>query len=79
MTLALTDAMVDGMDDMAGLLVKPQPPFVFPPSGIKHERAPKVVRIKGLQSIHRHGIPITGRTQGEADAHRRDSIRRGGI
>lgn len=79
MTPSLTDAMVDGMDDMGGLLLKPQPPFVFPPSGIKHERAPKIIRIKGLVAVNRHGIPITGRVQGEADAHRSDSIRRGGI
>lgn len=78
MTPALTDEMVAGMDDTADFM-HAKPAFAFAPSGIKHERAPKVVRIKGLQAIHRHGIPITGRVQGEADMHRRDAIKRGGI
>lgn len=78
MNTDLTDDMVAAMDETASFMHQ-QPPFVFPPSGIKHERAPKVVRIKGLQAIVRHGIPVTGREQGEVDAHRRDSIRRGGI
>lgn len=78
MNTAITDAMVADMDETADFMHQ-QPPFVFPPSGIKHERAPKIVRIKGLVTVNRHGIPITGREQGEADAHRRDSIRRGGI
>lgn len=79
MTPSLTDAMVDGMDDMGGLLLKPQPPFVFPPSGFKHERAPKIVRIKGLVTVNRHGIPITGREQGAADMHRRAALCKAGI
>jgi hypothetical protein len=78
MNTSITDAMVKDMDEVAEF-AHSKSAFNFPPSGIKHERAPKVVRIKGLQSIHRHGIPITGRVQGEADTHRRDAIRRGGI
>ena len=74
----VTDAMVADMDEVAEF-VHAKPAFVFPPSGIKHERAPKVVRLKGLQPIVRHGIPVVGREQGQADAHRRDAIKRGGI
>jgi hypothetical protein len=74
----LTDEQIAAVDETASFMHK-QPPFVFPPSGIKHERAPKVARLKGLQPIVRHGIPVTGRAQGEADMHRRDAIKRGGI
>lgn len=74
----VTDAMVADMDEVAEF-VHAKPAFTFAPSGIKHERAPKVVRLKGLQPIVRHGIPVTGRVQGEADMHRRDAIKRGGI
>lgn len=75
---ALTDDMVAAMDEVAEF-VHTKPAFTFAPSGIKHERAPKIIRIKGLVAVNRHGIPITGRVQGEADMHRRDSIKRGGI
>ncbi|PLC06375.1 hypothetical protein CY658_04900 [Variovorax sp. RO1] len=78
MNTAITNDMVAAMDETASFMHQ-QPPFVFPPSGIKPERAPKIIRIKGLVSVNRHGIPITGRVQGEADMHRSDSIRRGGI
>lgn len=77
-SIALTDELVAAMDDTAEF-AHAKPAFAFAPSGIKHERAPKIVRIKGLVTANRHGIPITGREQGEADAHRRDAIRRGGI
>mgnify|MGYP003584385426 CR=1 FL=1 len=77
-SIELTDDQVAALDDTAEY-AHAKPAFTFAPSGIKHERAPKVVRIKGLQSIHRHGIPITGRVQGEADMHRRDAIKRRGI
>lgn len=77
-SIELTDDMVAAMDEVAEF-AHTKSAFVFPPSGIKHERAPKIVRIKGLVSVNRHGIPVTGREQGEADAHRNDSIRRGGI
>lgn len=79
MTPELTQEMVDGQDDMAGLLRAPQPAFEFPPSGIKHERAPKIVRLKGLVTIRPQGIPITGRVEGEADMHRRAALCKAGI
>lgn len=77
MNTAITDDMVSAMDETADFMHQ-QPPFVFPPSGIKHEPAPKVVRLKGLQPIVRHGITVTGQAQGQADADRRDALRRGG-
>jgi hypothetical protein len=70
--------MVDGMDDMAGLLLPPQPPFVFPPSGIKHDRPAKLYRQPGLVTPYALGISITGREQGQRDADKRDALRRGG-
>jgi hypothetical protein len=79
MTPALTQEMIDGMDDTAGLLRAPQPAFVFAPSGIKYDRAPTQYRVNGLSTPKSRGIPIIGSAQGQRDADRRDAIKRGGI
>lgn len=78
MNFHLTDEQVAAVDETADFMHQ-QPPFVFPPSGIKHERPPKIIRIKGLVAVNRHGIPITGREQGEADMHRRAALCKAGI
>jgi hypothetical protein len=79
MSPAMTQDMVDGMDDTAGLLRPPQPAFVFAPSGIRHDRAPALYRVNGLTTPKSRGIRITGSAQGQRDADRRDAIKRGGI
>jgi hypothetical protein len=45
--------------------------------GIKLQRAPKLYTTNGLVTPHSRGI--TSREQGEADMHRRDAIKRGGL
>jgi hypothetical protein len=77
MTNTLTDAMVADMDETADFMHQ-KPPFVFAPSGIKHDRPAKQYRTKGLVTAYSKGITVTGAAQGQRDADRRDALRRGG-
>lgn len=78
MTNTLSDDMVSAMDETADFMHQ-QPPFVFPPSGITFGRQPKPAKLfKGLVTARSRGITVTGQAQGQADADRRDALRRGG-
>ncbi|CAA2107690.1 hypothetical protein [Variovorax paradoxus] len=80
MNHSLTDAMVADMDETADFMhQKPQFPTVASARGISPSRVPTQTRIKGLQSIQRHGISIAGREQGQADADKRSALVWGGI
>lgn len=80
MTLSLTDAMVYDMDDTANWMhQRPQFPSVDSAQGIKHARPAKLYTQPGLVTPASVGISIPSREQGQADMHRRDSIKRGGI
>lgn len=80
MTFDLTQDMYDGMEDMGDFMHTDPPPFptVAKAVGIPPCRASKLYTRNGLVTPWSRGITITGREQGEADAHRRDAIRRGG-
>jgi hypothetical protein len=78
MNADLTDEMVAAMDSTADFMHQ-KPPFVFPPSGIRHDRPAKQYRTPGLVAPYSRGITITGREQGQRGAHRRDALKRGGI
>lgn len=78
MSPAVTDAMVADMDETAEFM-QTRPVFSFAPSGIKHDRPKKEKLFKGLQTIQRRGITVTGREQGEKDSCKRDALVRGGI
>lgn len=78
MTNTLTDEMVAGMDDCADFMHQ-KPPFVFAPSGIKHDPPAKLYRTKGLVTAYSRGISVTGREQGQADAVRRAALCKAGI
>lgn len=78
MTNTLTDEMVADMDSTADFMHQ-KPPFVFPPSGIKHDRPPTMYRTKGLVTAYSRGISVTGREQGQADAIRRAALSKADI
>lgn len=79
MNATLTQDMVDGMGDTAGLLGPIQPAFKFDPVGIAYGRTKKEKLFRGLKTPGTRGISIPTRDQSIADMHRRDSIKRGGI
>lgn len=80
MTPSLTDAMVESMDDTADFMhQRPQFPTVDSAQGIKHARPAKLYTQRGLVTPSSIGISIPTREQGQADMHRRDAIKRGGI
>lgn len=58
-----------------------RPPFptIAGAKGIKHARPPRIPRLRGLVPPAPSTFSIAGRERGEADMHRRDAIRRGGI
>jgi hypothetical protein len=75
----VTDADVAAADSMFGLL----PPIAF---NWKQGKAVTVeaprgrlYRIKGLVKAFNYSPPVVGQEQGQRDAERTDSIRRGGI
>lgn len=76
----LTDAMVHDMDSTADFMHTDPAPFptIAHAIGIPPCRPSKLYTRNGLVTPFSKGISITGREQGEADAHRRDAIRRGG-
>lgn len=79
MTPSLTDAMVESMDETADFMHGTPPPFptMSDASGLTFGRQPKPVKLfKGLVTVRSHGISITGAAQGQADADRRDAIKR---
>jgi len=80
MNTELTQAMCDDMDSTADFMhTSPAPfPSIEHAVGIPACRPSKLYRTNGLVTPFSRGITITGREQGEADAHRRDAIRRGG-
>jgi hypothetical protein len=76
----ITQDMDAAMDDMGDFMHTDPPPFptVARAVGLPPCRPSKLYRTNGLVTPFSRGITITGREQGEADAQRRDSIRRGG-
>lgn len=61
--------------------MKPPFPTIATADRISPGRTPTQFRVNGLSPLANHpaAISITGAKQGQADTHRRDSIKRGGI
>jgi hypothetical protein len=80
MSPAIIEDMDAAMDDMGYFMHQVPAPFptIEHAVGLPPCRPSKLYRINGLVTPFNRCISITGREQGEADAHRRDSIRRGG-
>lgn len=80
MNHTITQDMCDDMDSTADWVHSAQCPFptIEHAIGIPPCRPSKLYTTKGLVTPFSRGITITGREQGEADAQRRDAIRRGG-
>lgn len=80
MNAAITQDMDAAMDDTGNFMHTNPPPLptVARAVGLPPCRPSKLYTTKGLVTPFSRGITITGREQGEADAQRRDSIRRGG-
>jgi len=76
----VTDAMVHDMDEVSDFVHSVPAPFptVAHAIGIPPCRPSKLYRTKGLVTPFSRGINVTGQAQGQADADRRDAIRRGG-
>lgn len=81
MNTDLTDAMVADMDSTSDFMHSTPSPFptVAKAVGIPPCRPSKLYTRNGLVTPFSKGITIPSREQGEADMHRRDSIRRGGL
>lgn len=69
------------MDDMGDFMHTTPPPFpsIAHAVGIPPCRPPALYTVKGLVTPFSRGITLTSREQGEADMHRRDAIKRGGL
>lgn len=80
MTPAQAEDLYEAMEDTGNFMHTTPPPFptIEHAVGIPAPRPPKLYTTNGLVTPFSRGITITGRAQGEADAQRRDSIRRGG-
>jgi len=76
----LTDEMVADMDSTSDFMHTTPAPFptIEHAIGIPPCRPSKLYRTKGLVTPFSRGINVTGQAQGQADADRRDAIRRGG-
>lgn len=61
--------------------MKPPFPTIATADRINPGRTPTQFRVNGLSNFTNHpaAIILTGSKQGQADTHRRDSIKRGGI
>lgn len=81
MNIALTDEMVADMDETSDFMHQTPAPFptIEHATGLPAPRAPRLYTVNGLVTPFSKGISIQSRAQGEADMHRRDSIRRGGL
>lgn len=81
MNTELTDAMVHDMDETSDFMHQTPAPFptIEHATGIPPCRPSKLYTRNGLVTPFSKGISIQSRAQGEADMHRRDSIRRGGL
>lgn len=82
MTPDLSDEMVSDMDETGDFMHTTPPPFpsIEGASNLTFGRQPKPVKLfKGLKTIRQHGISITSAAHGQADADRRDALKRGGI
>lgn len=81
MNESVTESLMAEMDATADWMHSSPPPFptVANAVGIPPCRPPKLYTQNGLRTPFSKGITIPTREQGEADMHRRDSIRRGGI
>lgn len=76
-----TDDMDAAMDDMGDFMHTDPPPFptVARAVGLPPCRPSRLYTQNGLVTPFSRGISIPSREQGEADMHRRDAIRRGGL
>lgn len=61
--------------------MKPPFPTIATADRINPGRTPTQFRVNGLSPLTNHpaAISVTGAKQGQADAHRRDALKRGGI
>jgi hypothetical protein len=80
MNTSITDDMAAAVDDTSDFMHQIPAPFptIARAVGIPPCRPSRLYTTNGLVTPFSRGITITGREQGEADAHRRDAIRRGG-
>jgi hypothetical protein len=80
MTPAIMEDLYEAMEDTGNFMHTTPPPFptIEHAVGIPAPRPPKLYTTNGLVTPFSRGITIPSREQGEADMHRRDSIRRGG-
>jgi hypothetical protein len=81
MNTTITEDMAAAVDETADFMHTTPPPFptIEHAVGIPPCRPSKLYTAKGLVTPFSRGITITGREQGEADMHRRDAIKRGGL
>lgn len=80
MTPEVIEDLYDAMEDTGNFMHTNPPPFptVARAVGLPPCRPSKLYTTNGLVTPFSRGITLTNREQGEADAHRRDAIRRGG-
>jgi hypothetical protein len=81
MNTEFPEDLYDGMEDMADFMHTTPAPFptIEHAIGIPPCRPSKLYTKNGLVTPFSRGITVTGQAQGEADAQRRDAIRRGGV
>jgi len=81
MNHTITQAMCDDMDSTADFMHQVPAPFpsIEHAVGLPPCRPPTLYRTNGLVTPYSRGISIPSREQGEADAHRRHALKKGGI
>lgn len=81
MTPETIEDLYEAMEDTGDFMHQVPAPFptIEHAVGLPPCRPSKLYCTNGLVTPFSRGITITGREQGEADAHRRDAIRRGGL
>lgn len=81
MNTELIEDLYEAMEDTGNFMHTTPPPFpsIEHAVGIPPCRPSRLYTTNGLVTPHSRGISIPSREQGEADMHRRDAIRRGGL